>query len=174
MVGGGRRCGISAPADAGARAAVYEPVTVSSHGARRTAGAAREGAPPWPDAKEMRLRDLAAPGPGPAGWARAATQPRPFLPARSSFRVAGPKEALRGAVGEAAPSPRASESPPRYCSREVAERAARMRSLRLRHGLGPSVGGPEHDEDCSWVCGGLSCVYLEKQMLFLLGPAVLH
>lgn len=81
--GGGLRCGIPAPADAGARAAVvYEPVTVSEPH-RALEGSDRQGGNPLPgQTPEQQLRDLAAPGPGPGGLC-----PRRRSPSLSSLLV---------------------------------------------------------------------------------------
>lgn len=68
-VGGGRRCGMPAPADEDARAAVvYQPVTVSEpQRAQEGSGCCRGGRPLPGQTLERQLRDLAAPGPGPGG-----------------------------------------------------------------------------------------------------------
>lgn len=75
-VGGGRRCGIPAPADLDARAAVvYQRVTVSEP--RRAPGGlgCRGGSLLPGQMPEQQLRDLAAAGPGPGGLCRRRRSP---------------------------------------------------------------------------------------------------
>lgn len=87
----------------------------------------------------------------------AAPQPLPFLPARSSFEVNGPKRNL-GERSEGVTVPRAPESPaqslqPAKWRRGLRACARPGRSGTGGQGAGPSVGGPEHDGNCSWVWG---------------------
>ncbi|XP_032199064.1 uncharacterized protein LOC116590837 [Mustela erminea] len=114
--GGGRRCGIPAPADAGARAAVvYEPVTVSQPRRAEEGSGCRGGRPLPGPTPEQPLRDLAAPGPGPGGLC----QPRrsPSLPSQlvPHSRLTVRREA-RGSGRRAVPSRERRGAPPRLCS----------------------------------------------------------
>lgn len=131
--------------------------------------------PPGPDAKQP-LRDLSASGPGPSGLClsrRSPTLPSPFVP---HSEVNGPKRS-QGSGRRAVPSPQAPGSPaqPLKPSKEWAVRKRSPGSpqdWRAKAGAGTQ----EARSTTGIVIGreGPRVVHLGKQILFLLGPAVLY
>nr|XP_044601654.1 translation initiation factor IF-2-like [Equus asinus] len=161
--GGGRRCGIPAPADAGARAAVvYEPITVSAPRRAQEGSGCRGGRPLPGQTREQPLRDLTAPGPGPGGLcprSRSPSRPSPLVPhSRLTVRREASGSRLR-----AVPSRNRPTAPPSLCSPRGTGESCAHALARVAPGLEGEGQDPTREARSTTGivvgCGGLSCTH---------------